>query len=463
MDSYPSKSASPDSRWTRFLQALEARGIFQPYARWYVIRAEHFLHTLSKDTDSRYTADNVSAYLRRVGRDGNLRDWQYRQLVEALEVLSGSVLELPWSRDFDWGHWRDSARQLETRHPTIARQAPSAPAQNDVASGTARKPVREDDHEPVFTALIAAIRRRAYSIRTEQTYEQWVRRFIQYCGGRSVKQLGSVDVQSFLEHLAVHGNVTAGTQNQALSALVFLFREVLNRPLELGTFVRARRPRTLPVVLTRDEVSALLTELSGSRRLMASLLYGTGMRLMEVVRLRVKDVDFGYRQIVVRNAKGAKDRVVPLPEASMLPLRDHLADVRKLFEEDLSSGLANVYLPDALCRKYPNAPREWIWQYVFPSGRVSVDPRSSAVRRHHIHENGLQKAVKKAASAAGIRKKVSCHALRHSFATHLLEAGYDIRTVQELLGHADVSTTMIYTHVLNRGGRGVRSPLDFAQ
>ncbi len=411
---------------------------------------------------ARYTADDVSAYLGRAGRHRGLRDWQYRQLVDSLEVLLVDVLQLAWASRFDWDHWRDSARQLEARHPTIAREAP-LPAPAVAPSGKPSDPAPKSEHDAVLAALIAAIRRRSYSIRTEQTYEQWVRRFVRYCGGRSVKRLGSVEVQSFLEHLAVHGNVTAGTQNQALSALVFLYREVLGKPLELGTFVRARRPRHLPVVLTRDEVGALLAELSGARRLMASLLYGAGMRLMEVVRLRVKDVDFGYRQIVVRNAKGAKDRVVPLPEAAMQPLRAHLSTVRKLFEDDLRNGIANVYVPDALGKKYPRAPREWIWQYVFPSGRVSVDPRGGAARRHHIHENGLQKAVKSAAASAGLRKKVSCHALRHSFATHLLEAGYDIRTVQELLGHADVSTTMIYTHVLNRGGRGVRSPLDFGR
>jgi integron integrase len=241
---------------------------------------------------------------------------------------------------------------------------------------------------------------------------------------------------------------------------VFLYRDVLHRRLELGSFARAKRPRHLPVVLTRDEVRALLARLEGTQQLMASLLYGTGMRLMEVVRLRVKDVDFGYRQIVVRDAKGAKDRVVPLPEAVTAPLRMHLARARQLFEEDGRRGLGEVQLPEALARKYPNAPREWHWQYVFPSGRISFDARSGKGRRHHLHENGLQKAVKKAGVAAGIAKRVHCHSLRHSFATHLLEQGYDIRTVQDLLGHADVSTTMIYTHVLNRGGQGVVSPLD---
>src|SRR5690606_12566527 len=223
---------------------------------------------------------------------------------------------------------------------------------------------------------------------------------------------------------------------------------------------RAKRPKHLPVVRTQQETRSLLAQLNGTYKLMASLLYGAGMRLMEVVRLRVKDIDFDYGQIVVRNAKGAKDRVVPLPQTIVPPLQEHLIKVRELYKEDRKRGLPGVYLPDALLRKYPRTGEEWIWQFVFPSGRVSIDPRSGIVRRHHIHENGLQKAVKSAAMAAAIPKKVSCHSLRHSFATHLLESGYDIRTVQELLGHADVSTTMIYTHVLNRGGLAVKSPLD---
>ena len=228
----------------------------------------------------------------------------------------------------------------------------------------------------------------------------------------------------------------------------------------MGGFVRAKRPKKLPVVLTQNEVQRLLGRMTGRQKIMASLLYGTGMRLMDCVRLRVQDVDFEYRQIVIRDGKGKKDRVVPLPERMIDVIKAHLKKVHKLHLDDLEKGHGEVYLPNALARKYPNAAREWGWQYVFPSGRLSVDPRTSKVRRHHIHENTLQKAVKKASTSIGITKRVNCHAMRHSFATHLLENGYDIRTVQELLGHADVSTTMIYTHVLNRGGKGVRSPLD---
>jgi integron integrase len=273
--------------------------------------------------------------------------------------------------------------------------------------------------------------------------------------------MGPQEVLAFLEYLALGRKVAASTQNLALNALVFLFDQVLKKPLgDLGDFARAKRPRRLPVVLTRQEVELLLSTLSGIHQLKAGLLYGSGLRLMECLRLRVQDVDFGYRQIVVRNAKGGKDRIVPLPQRFSDPLNLHLEQRKTLHQDDLEKGFGEVYLPDALSRKYPNAAREWAWQYVFHSSKLSVDPRSGETRRHHAHESGLQKAVKKAARQVGIPKRVSCHCLRHSFATHLLEAGYDIRMVQELLGHADVSTTMIYTHVLNTPGVSVRSPAD---
>jgi integron integrase len=267
-------------------------------------------------------------------------------------------------------------------------------------------------------------------------------------------------VAAYLEHLAVRRKVSAATQNQALNALVFLYDRVLERPLgDIGGFARARTGRRLPTVLSRSEVRGLLERMEGASRLMAALLYGTGMRLMECVRLRVMDVDFGYGQIRVRHGKGGKDRVVPLPEPLVPLLREHLEEVRGRFEADRAAGHGGVYLPEALARKYPNAPREWGWQWVFPASRLSADPRGNVLRRHHIHESALQKAVRRAALASGIAKRVSCHTLRHSFATHLLEDGYDIRTVQELLGHANLSTTMIYTHVTRKGGLGVRSPL----
>ena len=272
------------------------------------------------------------------------------------------------------------------------------------------------------------------------------------------------EVTAFLNHLASDRQVASSTQNQALSAILFLYKEVIATPLDwLEGLDRAKRPARVPTVLSVPEVARLLSHLEGSKWLMASLLYGAGLRLRECLKLRVKDVDFEYRQIVVRNGKGAKDRVTMLPQNSVAPLRQHLVRVRALHDADLAAGYGNVELPDAIGRKYPRAACDWGWEFVFPAYRYSTDPRSGEVRRHHVYDDVLVRAVKQAARAAGIAKHVSCHTLRHSFATHLLESGYDIRTVQELLGHADVSTTMIYTHVLNKGGRGVTSPLDAAQ
>jgi len=306
-----------------------------------------------------------------------------------------------------------------------------------------------------------AIRRKHYSIRTEEAYVSWIKRFILFHNKRHPREMGAPEIEAFLTHLAVERRVAASTQNQALSAILFLYREVLGIDLDLPLrAIRAKRPRRLPTVLTHEEALRVIAALSGAHQLMAKLLYGSGLRLMECVRLRVKDLDFDQHLIVVRDGKGAKDRITVLPESLIDPLQEHLQRVRLIHQQDLAAGYGEVYLPYALARKYPNAPREWIWQYVFPSDRISTDPRTGLTRRHHIDPSTLQKAVRKAVKLAGIDKHVTCHTFRHSFATHLLEAGYDIRTVQELLGHKDVKTTMIYTHVLNRGGLAVRSPLD---
>lgn len=301
-----------------------------------------------------------------------------------------------------------------------------------------------------------------YSLRTEQTYVHWIKRFIFFHGKRHPRSMGSREIEAFLSHLAVEGKVAASTQNLALSAVLFLYKDVLAVDLPwLKDVTRAKRPQRLPTVLSREEVEALLKALKpGVPGLIVRLLYGTGMRLMEAMRLRVKDLELEARQIVVRDGKGAKDRVTVLPLGLVDPLRAQLAVRRSIYEADLAVGKACVWMPDALDRKYPGAASQWAWQYVFIAGAFSADPRTGEMRRHHVDEQLVQRAVKRAAHAARIAKPVSPHALRHSFATHLLESGYDIRTVQELLGHSDVQTTMIYTHVLNRGGRGVISPLD---
>ena len=306
-----------------------------------------------------------------------------------------------------------------------------------------------------------AIRLRHYSRATEKCYCNWVRQFIRFHGMRHPRDLGAADVEAFLTSLAVDRKVAASTQNQALCALLFMYRHVLEMELPwLDGIVRAKRPQRIPVVLSPNEVRRLLDELRETPRLIADLLYGSGMRRIEALTLRVGDLDFAYRQIVVRNGKGAKDRVTMLPDRLVEPLRAHLHRVRTLHANDLASGHGAVWLPDALSRKLPNAARQWTWQYVFPSARLSVDDESGALRRFHASPKAVSRALQRAARRAGLTKRVGCHTLRHSFATHLLQSGCDIRTVQELLGHADVATTMIYTHVTRRGAGGVRSPLD---
>ncbi len=307
----------------------------------------------------------------------------------------------------------------------------------------------------------AALRVRRYSPRTEEPYVGWIRRFILFHGKRHPAGLGADEVAAFLTSLAEKDRVSASTQSQAASALMFLYRRVLERELAwVDNVPRARSPRRLPVVLTREEVRAVLAQLHGAKRLIALLLYGSGLRLMECLRLRVKDVDFGRDELLVCQGKGGRDRLTMLPSSVEGPLRTHLAQVRERHDRDVARGAGLVRLPDALDRKYPGAVREWAWQYVFPASRIWVDPATGRGYRPHLHESAVQRAVNGAVRRAGIAKHATCHTFRHSFATHLLEDGYDIRTVQELLGHRNVATTMIYTHVLNRGGYGVRSPAD---
>jgi integron integrase len=313
----------------------------------------------------------------------------------------------------------------------------------------------------LLARLRAAIRVRHYSRRTEQAYVGWVRRYVRFHGLRHPGEMGEREVERFLTDLAVGGKVSASTQNQALAALLFLYDAVLGRPLGLcDGLVRAKGLKRLPVVLTRAEVRAILAELSGTPALVGALLYGSGLRLLEALQLRVKDLDVARREVVVRGGKGDRDRRTMLPEVLIGPLLEHLAVVRAVHEGDVARGAGRVELPSGLVRKYPNASAEWGWQWVFPARREHVATPGRDVRRHHLHETVVQRAFRAALQRAGIAKRATCHTLRHSFATHLLEDGYDIRTVQELLGHRDVSTTMVYTHVLNRGGRGVRSPAD---
>lgn len=318
-----------------------------------------------------------------------------------------------------------------------------------------------DDKPKLLDQVRQQIRLRNYSIRTERVYAEWIKRFIRFHAYRHPAEMGAAEIEAYLSHLAVKRDVSASTQNQALAALLFLYKQVLKQDLPwLDNVVRAKRPQHMPVVLTRDEVQRVLARLSGVPWLVASLLYGAGLRLTEALRLRVKDVEFSRREILVRDGKGQKDRVTVLPGTVIAVLQEHLLKVKRLHERDLAEGFGRANLPYALARKYPNAAAEWGWQFVFPSVNRSDDPRGAGTFRHHIHEKTIQRHMREAVRQAGIIKPATPHTLRHCFATHLLEAGQDIRTVQELLGHADVKTTMIYTHVLNRGGLAVLSPLD---
>lgn len=453
--------------WDRYINQLATRRIKPEQHRWYVKHVENYIKAHDGRKLQENTQADVTQYLLELGRRPGIKEWQFRQAIDAIQLLFCDLLQSPWAHEVDWHYLRHAAKSLETTHPTIVRQQQAIGDYTHVAtpdSNSTSPTVHQQivaAHPSTFERLVNEIRLRAYSIRTEQTYSLWLARFIAFHHQAEPEKLGGKEVVAFLEYLAVKRNVSAATQNLALTSLVFFYDQVLKTPLgALGGFVRAKRPKRLPVVLTRDEVTLLLSKLVGNYALMASLLYGTGMRLMECLRLRVQDIDFGYGIISVRSGKGGKDRRVPLPQTLSHLLQQQIISVNSVHEQDLADGFGEVYLPNALSRKYPNAAVELKWQYLFPSSRLSVDPRSGMARRHHLHENSLQKAIKDAAAASGLRKRISSHTLRHSFATHLLENGYDIRTVQELLGHADVSTTMIYTHVLNKPGVAVRSPLD---
>jgi integron integrase len=444
--------------WDRYIQVLKTAGVQEKSRRWYVVRVERYIAARENQPLLEHSATTMREYLVHAGRDPGMQGWLYRQIVHALQLLFDSLLKASWARDFDWEFWLMSAQELEASHATIARHnspmtviAPPPRSNGVTSSGWREK-------------LIGEIRRRNYSIRTEEAYVGWVQRYLRFCRHSAPEELGAEHVAAYLNHLALSREVAANTQNLALNALVFLYDQVLKAPLgELSGLAAAKRPRRLPSVLTRGEVKQVIAHVNDETfALMVQLMYGTGMRLLECVRLRVMDVDFGYSQIVIRDGKGAKDRIVPLPDRCRSSMETQIQKALALHREDVAQGYGEVFMPEALARKYPNAGREPGWQYVFPSGKLSFDPRSKILRRHHLHESTVQKVVHRAALASGIRKRISSHTLRHSFATHLIEAGYDIRTVQELLGHADVSTTMIYTHVLNRGGRGVVSPIDLA-
>ena len=439
--------------WSDYAVVVDSQGVPKYTIKWYVKWAEDFAKSLKGRPLPNRTAVEVKAYLENLARRNGVEEWQVAQARDALVILYKVFLGVEWARSIE-------RRAVSSKRSAVSgRQRGRRPGRRfrDHADGGAAEARFGED----FKRLRTELRLRHYSIRTEETYTNWAQRFINFHGLRAPRELGGEDVRKYLEYLAVERKVSLSTQRQALNALVFFYDEALKEPLGLiGDFTMARKSKRLPVVLTRAEKDRLFQHLNEPYSLMAGLLYGGGLQLMECIRLRVKDLEFEKNQIMIRDGKGKKDRVTTLPEKYQAGLKKHLEKVKAIHDGDLEMGFGETYIPPALERKYINAAREWGWQYVFPSSRLSVDPRSGKVRRHHAHPTALQKAVKKAAMEARLTKQVSCHALRHSFATHLLEAGYDIRTVQELLGHSDVSTTMIYTHVLNRPGLAVKSPAD---
>lgn len=449
--------------WRNYLKILEKNNVPAAARVYYRRWCEDYIRQYPNDRLRAHSPAHVDKYLSAKGRQPNLQDWRFRQIADALRHLFLHAVRADWAASFDWHRWLKLSVELPPEHATLLRDQ-SAPVGELVTGGVragstvGRFRTRFPDMHRRFVALV---RMRDLAVRTEQSYEQWIARYCLFHKWASPESLVPHGVTAYLEYLAVERKVSASTQKAALNALVFLYREVLQVPLDdVVPFKRALPKRRLPVVLSRPEVLRLLKAMKGQPQLMAALMYGTGMRLMECVRLRVQDVDFEYKQITVRHGKGGKDRVVPLPARLAETLRTHLGEVAEIHRADLDAGFGQVYLPTALARKYPNAARAWGWQYVFPASRVSTDPRSGRTGRHHIHETGLQRAIRQAATGIGVTKRVTSHTLRHCFATHLLESGRDIRTVQELLGHADLSTTMIYTHVLQKGGLGVTSPLD---
>jgi len=437
--------------WSAFQACVEENRVQHDRSAYYVKWAQAFYRFLSGKRLRDRSREDIETFLTDLSKRPGTAAWQVSQAEHALKILYEVFLP---------GYAPKTAAKLVQEEKSQAGDVLLTRA------GTFRDRVIPGEVERLFSPLLDAlkteIRSRHYSIRTETAYVDWARRFTAFHNYADPGSLNAAAVKEYLDYLATGREVAASTQNQALNALVFFFNYALRKPFEeMEPFVRAKRPQRLPEVMTRDEVQALFTHMEGVTALMAGLMYGGGLRLMECVRLRVMDIDFARCQIMVRDGKGQKDRVTMLPDRFNPPLLQHLDRVKAVYEEDRAKGVPGVYIWPAMARKYPRAASEWKWQYVFPSKSLSVDPRSSAVRRHHISESIVQKAVKEAAARAGLVRRVSCHTLRHSFATHLLEARYDIRTVQELLGHADVSTTMIYTHVLNRPGLTIKSPADF--
>ena len=452
-----SSNNTPDPRieqfWKSYLAVAKRFRVHEHALPWYRKHAQTLIDWRPNLKLRDYSTKDVHDWLTHSARNPKLTEWQMRQRLDAARLLFAYLLKVPWASDFKWDRW------LEERSQPPAIDPPTKSG-DEVPSITPGNRLGKD-HPELYQRFISAIRLPDYSINTERSYLTWINRFLLFHGGTHPHDCAEPEIAAFLEHLALRRKVAASTQGLALNALVFFFGRVLERPLgDIGPFKRPTKPRRLPTVLSPQEISAVCAGIGGMKGLMVRLMYGSGLRVTECVRLRVQDLDFDYRQITIRLSKGKKDRVVPMPDTLTEWLKRQLRWRSHLHEKDREAGIIGVYIPPALARKYPNAESDLGWQYLFPSKQVSQDPRSGKIRRHHIHQSVIQKCVRAAARNTGITKRVTSHTLRHSFATHLIASGTDIRTVQDLLGHADVSTTMIYTHVLGRGGHGVRSPLD---
>jgi len=443
--------------WAEFRIFLDNQEATKTKAEWLVRWAQGFAKTSRGPLRDRKEAA-VRAYLLELARRQGIADWQVLQARDALRHLYVGFLRTPGAADWQWSADLEIEEQEDADLPPLAGDRQAAGTNFLDRGSRAQLP---EAHQELLSRLHTVCRTAYYARRTEESYEQWALRYLHFCRAKQLSP-GAASVRDYLEYLAEIRQVAAKSQAQALNALVFLHQKVLGEVLgEIGEFTRPKQRRRLPVVLSEAECRQLLERLIGPHRLMAGLMYGAGLRLMECVRLRVKDLDFGRGQLVIRSGKGDKDRVSVLPKRLHEPLQLHLDSVvRRLWLLDQENDLAGASISPALARKLPSAPKEWGWQYVFPAQQLASDPETGTPRRHHMHETSVQKAVRAAAIKCGIAKRVTCHTLRHSFATHLLEHGYDIRTIQELLGHQDVSTTMIYTHVAQRGAQGVKSPLD---
>jgi len=453
------KSEQKKYFWNNYLTLLSESGVKPALLTWYVRHCETFIRQNEETRLKQHTPESVSSYLNELINSPKKQAWQKKQAIDALRYLF-KCIRAPLHQEIDWDYWKISCKDLETDHDLNYRK--NHPLVNtNVASSTVRKKVDEDALSSEINRLRIIIRRKNHSIRTEKAYSDWLLRFLKFSSHKDIAEIDSQDVVAFLEYLAIQRGVSPKTQSLALNALSYYFKNVRQKEIgDISHFVRAKPREKLPLVLTRNEVSAFLEQLKGVQWLVVSLLYGAGLRIMETVRLRVQDIDFGFNQIVVREGKGNKERVIPLPARLIQPLKDHLLKVKQQHENDLSQGHGSVFMPHTLEKKYGKSSQLWVWQYVFPSYKLSVDPRTDSIRRHHISESSIQKRVRNLSRQLTINKRVTCHSFRHSYATHLLERGMDIRTIQALLGHSDVSTTMIYTHLANFANGKTSSPLD---